>query len=270
MCEVLGVSRSGYYDWCGRSESARSRENRSLLNEIQSIHQSSRTTYGYRRIHAELKARGQSPGRHRVARLMRQAGMKPCMQRVWACYRRGEQFVHSGNNRLAREFHATQPNERWVTDITQVPTAEGWVYVAVVIDLYSRKVVGWSLSSKQYQGLTDNALQMALWRRGNPKGLMVHSDQGVPYRTESWHQLLKNNELVCSMSRRGNCLDNAVVESFFHSMKTEHTHHYRYRTRQEAKQSIFDYIEVFYNNKRRHSYLGYRSPVEFEKQRDVA
>ena len=266
LCQMLNVSRSGYYSWSTRTESRRNRENKALLEQIITIHQASRETYGYPRVHAALRAEGERCGKHRVARLMRAAGVKTRMHRLWAKSRRGKTFEHIEEDKLKRQFYAVLPNQRWVSDYTYIPTREGWLYLAVVMDLYSRRIVGWSMSDRRNAGLTVDALKMALFRRGEVKGVLVHSDQGMEYRTGEYHQLLKANGLVCSMSRKGNCLDNAAMESFFHTLKTELTHHCRYKTRVEARRDLFEYIEVFYNRQRRHSFLDYMTPVGYEEK----
>jgi len=269
MCKLLKVSASGYYDWLSREESERVKVNRMLLAEIQTIHESSRATYGAPRVHAELNKQGFACSKNRVARLMRAAEIQTVMKKLWLKSRRGKTFEYVVGNKLQRQFYAQQPNQRWVSDITQVPTAQGWLYVAVVMDLYSRLVVGWSMSSRAYSGLAEEALTMALWKRNIKEGLLVHSDQGAQYRTGSYSAILKQHGIECSMSRKGNCHDNAAMESFFHTLKTELTHHCSYVTRDEAKQSIFEYIEVFYNRQRRHSYLNYMTPFEFEKYNGI-
>lgn len=264
LCERLGLSRSGYYAWCSRPESTRSKENRTLTTHIVAIHQRSRSTYGYPRIHAELKEMKISCGRHRVARLMKQAGLQTRMKRLWDKSTRGKTFEHIETDRLKQDFTAEQPNQRWVSDYTYIPTQQGWLYVATIMDLFSRKIIGWSMSSRRNKQLTIDALKMALAQRKQINKLIVHSDQGMEYRTGEYHQLLKDHNITCSMSRKGNCLDNAAMESFYHTLKTEHVHHYQYKTRDEAKRSIFEYIECFYNRERRHSYLNYVTPTEFE------
>lgn len=170
-----------------------------------------------------------------------------------------------GENKLQRQFHAPSPNQRWVSDVTHVPSQSGWLYLAVVMDLYSRAIIGWAMDTRNATALVSEALQMALWRRGSPKQVLVHSDQGAPYRSNEYQRLLLRHKLTCSMSRKGTCLDNAAMESFFHSLKTELTHHQLYKTPKEAKQDIFEYIEIFYNKTRRHSYLGYLAPFEYER-----
>lgn len=270
LCRVLEVSPSGYYGWQRRPVSRREERNRALLQRVVQIHRASYETYGYLRVHAELQAEGETCGKHRVARLMRRAGLKTRVQVLRERSRRGRTFEHVQENRLNREFRAPAPNQRWVSDITQIPTAEGWLYLAAVLDLYSRAVVGWSMSSRPGKELSTEALQMVIGRRGRTEGLMVHSDQGVHYRTGDYHGLLAQHGITCSMSRKGNCLDNAAMESFFHTLKTERVHHQRYRTRAEARRSVFEYIEGFYNRRRRHSYLQYVAPFEYEQQRAVS
>ncbi len=197
---------------------------------------------------------------------MRQGGLKTRMQRLWQRASRGRTFEHIDADRLQRGFVVSQPNEKWVADYTYIPTQEGWLYLATIMDLFSRMIIGWSMSNKRNKALTIDALQMALTRRGEPRKLLLHSDQGMEYRTAEYHRLMTDNHITPSMSRKGNCLDNAVMESFFHTLKTEHAHHYRYQTRDEARKSLFDYIEVFYNRQRRHSTLNYMTPMEYEQQ----
>lgn len=266
MSPVLGVSLSGYYAWLTRPESARGIENRRLLTRIEQIHMASRRTYGYPRVHAELKAEGRHYNRKRIARLMRQGGFKTSMKQLWERSQRGRTIEYMELNKLSRRFYAKQANQRWVSDITLIPTGEGFLYVAAIMDLYSRKIIGWSMDRRTSRGLTVEALKMALWKRGKVDGLLLHSDQGMEYRSQSYHDLMAEHGIECSMSRKGNCLDNAAMESFFHTMKTECTHHRRFKTRDEAKRCVFEYIEVFYNRQRRHSYLDYMAPDEYEKQ----
>lgn len=264
MCALLKVSCSGYYAWCKRPESMRARENRLLMTTITAIHRRSRATYGYPRMYAELQTLGIACGKHRVARLMKQIGLKTCMKRLWEKSTRGRTFEHIEADRLKQNFSAQQPNQRWVSDYTYIPTQQGWLYVATIMDLFSRKIIGWSMSERRNKHLTLNALKMALEQRQHPQ--ILHSDQGMEYRTTEYHQLLKQYNITGSMSRKGNCLDNAAMESFFHTLKTEHVHHCHYQTREHAKRSIFEYIEIFYNRQRRHSYLNYLTPTEFERQ----
>lgn len=269
LCRVLRVSPSGYYGWRDRPEPPRAQANRALLAEIEAIHAMSDRTYGYPRVHVELRERGRSHGRGRIARLMREGGLTTRVQILRERARRGRTFEHIETNKLQRDFHAAQPNQRWVSDITHIPTGEGWLYLATIMDLYSRAIVGWAMDSRPAQALTIEALTMALGRRGQVTGLLLHSDQGAQYRAADYHALMRTNGIECSMSRKGNCWDNAAMESFFHTLKTERTHHYRYRARDEARQSVFEYIETFYNTKRRHSYLNYMSPLDYEKYHNV-
>lgn len=266
LCQVLRVARSGFYAWCRRPPSARARENQWLVTHIRACYQECRGRYGSPRLHRELRARGIQVGRHRVARLMRTQGLRSI------CRRRAHRLCPStapavvAANTLQRDFTATRPNQKWVGDITYVATCEGWLYVAVVLDLYSRRVVGWAMAGQVTTELTGAALRMALQHRRVSTGLLHHSDRGCQYAAAAYQQQLRASGIRCSMSRPGNCWDNAVVESFFATLKTELVHHRRYATRQEATTEIFEYLEGFYNRRRRHSTLGYLSPVEFEQR----
>ena len=264
MCSVLGVSRSGYYAWKKRQPSARERANRGLRVLIRLLHRKSRGTYGYRRVHAALVAQGVICGQGRVARLMRNEGLRARRRRR---YKRTTQSRHSwpvAPNHLAQTFVASGPNEKWVTDITYVRTAEGWLYLAVVLDLYSRLVVGWAMEPFLTDVLTTKALRMAIGNRQPPPGLLHHSDRGRQYASGRYQRLLTTHGALASMSRTGNVYDNAPIESFFATLKTELIHHRNYETRQQAKAEIFEFIEVFYNRQRLHSALGYISPMAFE------
>ncbi|WZX23409.1 IS3 family transposase [Myxococcus stipitatus] len=265
LCRVLEVSRAGYYAWEGREASARQKANAALVERIQQVHQDSRRTYGSPRVQAELKAQGLPVGRHRVARLMREAGLRA---------RRRRRFVHTTDSKhglpvapnvLARAFNPPGPDQTWATDITYVPTREGWLYLAVVLDLFSRRVIGWAMDRCIDRHLVLSALDMALKGRCPPAGLLHHSDRGSQYASEDYQRALAARGIRCSMSRKGNCWDNAVVESFFSTLKTELVHDADFSTREAAKGGLFEFIEVFYNRKRRHSSLGYVSPAEFEK-----
>jgi transposase InsO family protein len=247
-----------------RAESKLAREDNRLLTLIKTSFLDSRRTYGYRRIHQVLIDSGEICGRDRVARLMRKNNIQPKMNRKFKVTTQSKHNKVVHDNHLNREFKAVSPNQRWVSDITYIPTSEGWLYLAVVIDLFSRKVIGWAMSERIKDDLVVDALRMALFQRKVPSGLLLHSDRGSQYASGSVQKLLATHRIQCSMSRKGNCWDNAVMESFFHSLKTECVHHERYLSRDEAKKSIFDYIEVFYNRQRKHSYLGYMSPVQFE------
>jgi len=268
LCRTLEVSSSGYYGWLKRTESPRSKKTHALLNKIIAIHEESVGRYGAPRIHAELQAQGESVGKNTVAKLMKSSGIQSKthrrfeMMRLSRCYKRtrGKTF-----NRLNREFTASKPNEKWVSDTTQIRTRKGWLYLSMIMDLYSRQIIGWSMSKTNKETLVINALEMALARRGNVKGVLLHSDQGSTYMSWNYRQLMRGRGIVSSHSRRGNCWDNAPAESFFHTLKTELVMFEDYKTTSDAEQSIFYYIESFYNRKRRHSTIGYRSPVEYEE-----
>jgi len=263
LCRHLGVSRSGYYAWAKRPESQRDKNNRALSVEVAAVHQESRSRYGSPRVHAELRARGRRVSRKRVARLMRQQGLRARQRRPFL---RTTDSAHNHPvtpNTLNRKFEPDTPNSTWAGDITYVWTGEGWLYLAVLLDLFSRKVVGWAMSEKIDRQLVLSALDMALL--GRPAPALHHSDRGSQYASEDYRRLLEHKGITCSMSRKGNCWDNAVVESFFSSLKQELVYPSHFTTRQEAKLALFEYIEVFYNRKRRHSSLGYLSPVEYER-----
>lgn len=270
LCEVMGVSRSGYYDWINRTPSVRAQTNRRLLSKIQELHSQHHERYGSPRLHAALRHMGEDVSKGRVERLMKQHGLQAKRsrrhKRIW--YQREQQ--QPALNVLNRMFHTDGPNRQWVADITFIPTREGYLYLAMVLDLYSRAIVGWSMSQRINGELVIDALQMAIEQRGRPKGVLVHSDQGSQYTAENYRQLLKQYHMECSMSRKGDCYDNAVAESFFHTLKEELVKDGDYRTRAEAKQSIFKYIEMYYNRQRLHSTLGYYAPFEYEKMQVVA
>jgi putative transposase len=262
----MEVSPSGFYEWLERGPSARSRANVKLLVQIRTYFEASDRTYGAPRILRDLQAAGERCGENRVARLMRGAKLVARRRRRRLPADSGVRHEHGlAPNLLERQFEAAGPNQRWVADFTYLWTAEGWLYVAVVLDLYSRRVVGWSMSAQMSAQFVLDALLMALWRRGKPKELLHHSDQGSQYTSEDFQRLLAAQGIVCSMSRRGDCWDNAAMESFFSSLKTERTSRRRYARRDEARADVFDYIERFYNARRRHSTLGYVSPIEYEK-----
>lgn len=264
LCDVLEVSASGYYDWRDRPESERTKQNRKLATKITLFHRASREIYGSPRIHRDLIESGESVGVNRVARLMKQQGIQSRMARKFVITTDSKHTMHPAPDRLQRQFDVEMPDKAWVSDTTFIPSRQGWLYLAVVIDLYSRQVLGWAMGERNNAQLVQDALTMAVWRRGKVKSVIVHSDQGSTYASNDYQKLLKENDLLCSMSRKGECLDNAVAESFFGTLKTELVDHEDYRTKNEAKRSLFEYIEVFYNRRRRHSYLGYVSPVEFE------
>lgn len=264
MCRALAVSAAGYYAWLARSESRRAAANRQLVTLIRVIHAESRSTYGSPRVHATLQAQGQRIGEHRVARLMRISAIRAKTVKPWRATTDSAHPDPVVPNTLNRQFAVAHPNQVWAGDITYIWTAEGWLYLAVVLDLYSRRVIAWGMGNRLTQELATAALTMALDHRRPARGVVHHTDRGSQYAAAPYRALLAAHGLTASMSRRGNCWDNAVVESFFHTLKAELVYQRRYRTRAEAQQDIFEWIEVFYNRTRRHSTLGYRSPVEFE------
>jgi len=264
MAILLGVSRSGYYDWLDRPLSSRSQENQLLNTKVIEAFKTGRFVYGYRRVHAELRAQGEPCSRNRIARLMRQNQLKVKTKKRFRVTTDSKHHNPVYENILARKFEAKAPNERLVCDITYVETQEGWLFLAVILDLFSRRVIGWAMDARMTTELVEKALWMAIKHRGSKTSTLIHSDRGSQYASKSYQTLLRKHGLVCSMSRKGNCWDNSVAESFFRSLKTELIYHERYATREIAKKSIFEYIEVFYNRQRRHSTLGYLSPVEYE------
>ncbi|MFQ6595315.1 IS3 family transposase [Pseudomonas palleroniana] len=266
LCLTLKVHPSGYYAWLSEPKSARAKDDQRLLGLIKHSWLESGGVYGYRKIHDDLREVGESCGRHRVARLMRIKGL-----RSQTGYRRrpgkyGGKPAVASPNLLKRQFDVREPNKVWVTDITYIRTYEGWLYLAVVLDLFSRQIIGWSMKSQMTSDVAIDALLMAVWRRKPKQEVMIHSDQGSQYSSSDWRSFLKANNLVASMSRRGNCHDNAVAESFFQLLKRERIKRKIYTTRQDARDDVFDYIEMFYNPKRRHSFNNQLSPVEFEKR----
>jgi putative transposase len=269
ICEALGVSRSGFHAWLGRAPSARARSDEMLGARVRASFIASYRTYGARRVWHDVLAEGQPCSLHRIERLMRQQALKARPRRRGLPKDDGQRSVIA-ENVLDRQFSAEAPNQKWVADFTYIWTAEGWLYVAAVIDLFSRRVVGWSMSATMTAQLVTDALMMAIWRRGKPDALLHHSDQGSQYTSEQFQRLMADNGVTCSMSRSGNVWDNAAMESFFSSLKTERIARKTYRTRNQAKAEVFDYIERFYNPTRRHSTLGYLSPIDFERQANVA
>ena len=264
LCEVLDVSPSGYYDWNDRPLSQRDKDNRRLTTKLHCFHKASFEIYGSPNLHKDLVEDGEQVGINRVARLMRQADIKSKMAKRFVITTNSKNTLQPAPDLLKRNFAVHQKNKAWVTDTTFIGTREGWLYLATVLDLYSRKIIGWSMGNRNNRDLVCDALMMALWRRKHPKGVIVHSDQGSTYASNDYQALLKDKHLLCSMSRKGNCWDNAVAESFYGSLKNEWTDEQDYLTREDAKKSIFKYIELFYNRKRRHSHLGYKSPEDFE------
>jgi putative transposase len=271
LCKALDVSRSGFHAWLNRPRSKRTLEDESLLAAIRRSFLGSDRTYGARRVWHDVLAEGIACGLHRIERLMRANALKARPRRRYLPPDTGERMVSAiAPNVLDRQFHAASPNAKWIADFTYIWTAEGWLYVAVVIDLFSRRAVGWSMSASMTAQLVIDALLMAIWRRGRPKAVLHHSDRGSQYTSEQFQRLLADNGVSCSMSRSGNVWDNAAMESFFSSLKTERTDRKVYRSRAEAKADVFEYIERFYNPRRRHSTLGYISPIEFERRAGLA
>ena len=264
MCRLLAVSPAGAYAWLTRSESRRTAENRRLVAEIRVIHAESRRTYGSPRVHATLQAQGQRVSPHRVARLMRASGIRAKTVKKWRATTDSAPTHPVVPNTLNRQCAVAAPNRVWAGDITYIWTTEGWLYLAVVLDRYSRRIIAWGMGSHLTQELARAALNMALEHRRPARGVVQHTDRGAQYAATGYRALLADHGLTASMSRRGNCWDKAVGERVFHTLKTEHVSHQRYRTRDEARQDIFEWIEVFYNRVRRHATLGYGSPAEFE------
>jgi putative transposase len=266
MCSALEVSRSGFHAWLTRAPSARALADAALTPVIERSFKASDRTYGARRVWRDVLAEGLACGLHKVERFMRQNALRARPRRRGLPKDRAEREAAVAENVLDRAFEASGPNRKWIADFTYVWTAEGWLYVAAVIDLFSRRVVGWSMSATMTAQLVTDALIMALWRRGRVEMLLHHSDQGSQYTSAQFQDLLKAHGITCSMSKLGDVWDNAAMESFFSSLKIERIRGRVYRTRDEARADVFDYIERFYNPKRRHSTLGYLSPVDFEKQ----
>jgi transposase InsO family protein len=265
LCQTLAVSPAGYYAWRQRPTSARQQRRAALAVEIRAIHAEVKARYGSPRIHAELIARGRDCCVNTVAKLMRDAGIAAKTARKFRCTTDSNHDRPVADNLLDRQFDPAAPNASWVADITYIPTREGWLYLAAVEDLYSRRVVGWSMADHLESRLVVDALEMAVHQRWPEEGLLAHSDRGSQYASEHYRRLLARNGIDCSMSRRANCWDNAPMESFFASLKKELVHDADFATRAEARGAIFEYIEVFYNTKRRHSSLGYVSPAEYER-----
>ncbi len=271
LCAALDVSRSGFHAWLGRPPSRRAQDDETLGAKVRASFIASARTYGARRVWHDVLAEGASCGLHRVERLMRGQALRARPRRRGLPKDEGARAVPAvAPNILDRQFMAERPNQKWIADFTYVWTAEGWLYVAAVIDLFSRRVVGWSMKADMTAQLVTDALIMAIWRRGRPDALLHHSDQGSQYTSEQFQRLMADHGLNCSMSRSGNVWDNAAMESFFSSLKTERIGSKVYRTRNAARADVFDYVERFYNTVRRHSTLGYLSPVEFERRTMVA
>ena len=265
LCRVLKVSRSGYYDWKGRPPSKRDQESAALTQKIREVHNRSRRTYGYPRVHAELKALGVRCSHKRVARLMSKAGLWGCIRGRRKRTTRRDLYTTPAPDLLKRNFTAAAPNKIWTADITYINTWEGFLYLAFILDIYSRRVVGWSMATHLRSELVVDALEMALWRRNPDVGLIHHTDRGAQYTALSLGKKLEEAGIVASMGRVGSALDNAISESFVASLKCELLHGHRFIDREAARTAVFDYIEGFYNRVRRHSSLGYLSPSEYEQ-----
>jgi len=268
MCQVLGVSPAGYYAWFDREPSATDKRREELAGEIRTAHADVKRRYGSPRMHAELTARGLPCSVNTVAKIMKELGIQAISHRKFrVCTTDSNHDFPIAANVVDRDFTASKPNEVWLTDMTYIPTGEGWLYLAAVEDMYSRRVVGWSMDVTMESRLVVDALAMAVQQRFPGEGLLIHSDRGSQYASEHYQRMLAKQGITCSMSRKGNCYDNAPMESFFATLKKELVHHETYATVAEAKASLFEYIEVFYNRIRRHSSLGYVAPAEFESEK---
>lgn len=265
MCKFMKVSRSGYYEWLNNPRCNRAREDNALTNRIAVIFKEGRGNYGTRPIKKELSRQDVIASRRRIARLMKEASLLCKTKRKFKATTDSNHNKQIAPNLLNRKFTVHAANCYWVGDITYVPTGEGWLYLATVIDLFSRKIIGWSMSNNMKADLVNNALLMAIWQRKPAKGLIWHTDRGSQYCSDSHLKIIKQHGIKQSMSRKGNCWDNAVAESFFHTIKTELMYQHKFKTREEAKHAIFEYIEVFYNRVRMHSANDYLSPVKYEE-----
>ncbi len=270
MCKALDVSKSGYFAWRNRKTSQRHRRDQELTDSIGAIHIRNRSVYGSPRVHRELKDQGVDISRKRVARLMRHAGLSGKPTRRFVVTTDSNHDLPIATNVLRQDFSASAPNQKWVTDITYIETGEGWLYLAAIMDLYSRRIVGWAMDATMATPLVVSALDMAVGNRSATEGLVHHSDRGSQYAGEEYRQALAAEGMVRSMSRRACCYDNAAMESFWSTLKRELVYRTKFATRSEARASIFEYIEVFYNRVRRHSTIGYLSPDEFEKMQSIA
>lgn len=264
MCRVLEVSTSGYYDWRNRGPSKREQVDEELLADIERIYEDSKGTYGSPRIHESLKDEGWRVGRNRVIRLMQENDIRAVQKRRSKRTTDSNHDFGVADNLLERDFEADGPNQVWLADLTYVRTRQGWLYLAAVLDAYSRKIVGWAMDHHMSRQLCIDALEMAILNRNPGPGLIHHSDRGSQYASGDYQALLERHGMLCSMSRKGDCWDNAPMESFFGTLKSESLHRYDFATRHQARQEIFDFIEIFYNRKRKHSALDYSSPADYE------
>lgn len=267
MCRLVSVSRSGYYQWKQRPISERTQANQLLADDIKRIFEDEKNRPGAPRIVQRLKQEGQSVGRHRVARIMRNHGWRAKAAKKYKATTNSSHSLPVAPNRLEQNFEADALDQKWVSDITYIWTEEGWLYLAVVLELYSRRVIGWAIAERMTASLVCDALMMALWRRRMPKDVIVHSDRGSQYCSAAYQKLFTQHQLIGSMSKKGDCYDNAAMESWNHSFKVEAVHGERFLTRADAKYQVFEYIEVYYNRKRLHSKLGYLSPEAFEAKK---
>lgn len=270
LCTVLSVTRSAYYAWAKAVQTSKAKQDAALKSVITSVFTKNRAVYGTRRLKKVLEKQGYTASRRRIGRLLQEAQLRCKTKRRFKATTNSKHNLPVAPNQLDRQFNVNKPDQAYVGDITYIHTQQGWLYLAVVIDLYSRQVVGWSMAEHMRATLVNDALIMAIWKRKPKKGLLWHTDRGSQYASDSHRKLLKQQGIIQSMSRKGNCWDNAVSESFFHTLKTECVNHENYATREAARKSIFDYIEVFYNRQRLHSNNGYLSPVEFERQHKAA
>lgn len=266
MCRILAVSASGYYDWRDRPPSMHEQKDTELACKIKEVFDEEKSRAGAKRISKRLRLKSIFVGKRRVARIMRKYGWRAKAARKYKATTNSNHKLPVAPNLLQQNFSANKPNEKWVSDITYVWTEEGWLYLAVVMDLYSRMVVGWAIAERMTTQLVKDALQMAIWRRKRPKGVILHSDRGSQYCSHDYQRLLVENGFICSMSKKGDCYDNASMESWNHSFKVEAIHGEKFSTRASAKNHVFEYIDVYYNRVRLHSGLGYLSPVHYEMQ----
>lgn len=265
MCKVFAVSKSGYYAWLRRGHGGRDADDLKLLRAIEDVHNSSRKTYGSPRIFEQLKGMGHKVGKTKVERTMKKHGIRAKTRRKFRVTTDSKHKLPVAPNLLARNFSPEKPNETWASDITYVWTREGWMFLAVIVDLFSRQVVGWSMDKTMTKELVCSALRQAYFRRKPGTGLVFHSDRGSQYCSKEFRAILGQYRMLQSQSRKANCWDNACVESFFHTLKTELIYHEHFKTREQASRAIFEWVEAFYNRQRIHSTLGYRTPVDFER-----
>ncbi|WP_168204039.1 IS3 family transposase [Aliikangiella coralliicola] len=269
LCFVLGVSTSGYYGWCNRVESVTTRWRRKLIKQISRIFLENKQVYGSPRIHAELAEQGEKVCVNTVAKLMRQNDIQSKVFRRFVVTTNSRHTLAAAPNRLNRGFKAVKANEKWVSDVSFITTREGWLYLAAVMDLFSRKIIGWSMGNRHNTQLVIAALEMAIARRGEVRNVLLHSDRGIQYASKVYRDKLAEYGIACSMSRKGDCWDNAPMESFFHTLKTECVNFEDYKTRSQARRNLFDYIELFYNRRRKHSTINYMSLATFENAAGV-